>query len=91
MNYSVRLERGAERQLQTLPTDGLKRVDAKLRALTDDPRPRGVRKLQGREVQGFRVRVGDYRVLYTVDDDARVVTVYRIDQRARAYRGGRKG
>jgi mRNA interferase RelE/StbE len=91
VNYPVRLERGAERQLQALPTDVLQRVDAKLRALTGNPRPRGVRKLQGREVEGWRVRVGGYRVLYTVDDDARVVTIYRIDQRARAYRGGRKG
>jgi mRNA interferase RelE/StbE len=89
VSYTVRLESRAERQLKALPDDVLRRVDAKLRALATIPRPRGVKKLQGREGEGWRVRVGDYRILYTVDDAARLVSVYRIDLRARAYRRGR--
>jgi len=46
-------------------------------------------KLRGREGEGWRVRVGDYRILYTVDEADRVVSVYRIAYRARAYRRGR--
>jgi mRNA interferase RelE/StbE len=90
VSYTVRLETRAERQLRALPDDMLRRVDAKLRALVVNPRPRGVKKLQGRKVEGWRVRVGDYRILYTIDDSARLVSVYRIDLRASVYRRGRK-
>ena len=86
MIYLVRLESVAERELKRLPNDILRRVDEALRSLADNPRPRGVKKLRGREGQGWRVRVGIYRILYSIDDSARVVTVYRIAPRARAYR-----
>lgn len=86
MSYTIRLEGRAERQLKALPDDVLRRVDAKLRALAMTPRPKGVKKLQGREGEGWRVRVGDYRILYTIDDGERLVSVYRIDLRARVYR-----
>jgi len=64
----------------------LKRVDSRLRALAGNPRPRGVRKLQGPEGEGWRIRVGDYRILYTVDDASQEVTVFRIDLRGNVYR-----
>ena len=86
MSYTIRLEGRAERQLKALPDVVLRRVDAKLRALAVVPRPKGVKKLQGREGEGWRVRVGDYRILYTIDDGERLVSVYRIDLRARVYR-----
>ena len=86
MSYTIRLEGRAERQLKALPDAVLRRVDAKLRALAMTPRPKGVKKLQGREGEGWRVRVGDYRILYTIDDGERLVSVYRIDLRARVYR-----
>jgi mRNA interferase RelE/StbE len=86
VNYAVLLESSAERDLKRLPRDVLRRVDAVLRALAQNPRPRGVIKLQGREGEGWRVRVGDYRILYTIDDQRRVVSVYRIRSRPTAYR-----
>lgn len=89
MSYTIRLESRAERQLKGLPDDVLRRVDTKLHALSVNPRPRGVKKLQGREGEGWRVRVGDYRILYTIDDATHLVSVYRVDLRARVYR--RKG
>ena len=86
MSYSVRLEASAERDLEHLPQQVLRRLDTKLVALAANPRPNGSTKLQGREGLGWRVRVGEYRILYTVDDDARVVSVYRIRTRGDAYR-----
>jgi len=56
-----------------------------LRQLAVDPRHRGVRKLEGFENQ-WRVRVGEYRVLYEIADDERLVHVYRIAHRSEAYR-----
>ena len=86
MTYTVRLESGAEHDIGHIPRDLIKRVDAKLIALSRNPRPRGAAKLQGREGQGWRIRVGEYRILYTVDDSTLVVSVYRIRPRGSAYR-----
>jgi len=86
VTYTVTAETSAERDLKRLPRDLLRRVDAELLALSRNPRPHGVVKLQGREGEGWRIRVGVYRMLYTIDDDARIVSVYRIRPRARVYR-----
>ena len=86
MTYTVVVETSAERDLKRLPDDLLRRVDAELLALSGNPRPPGVAKLHGREGVGWRIRVRDYRVLYTIDDKARIVSVYRIRHRARVYR-----
>ena len=86
MSYAVAVETSAERDLKRLPRDILRRVDAELLALSQTPRPHGVVKLQGREGEGWRIRVGAYRILYTIDDYARIVSVYRIRPRATAYR-----
>ena len=86
MSYTVVLETSAERDLKRLPRDILRRVDAEFLALSQNPRPHGVVKLQGREGEGWRIRVGAYRILYTIDDNARIVSVYRIRPRARVYR-----
>ena len=86
MSYLVRVERRAERDLRRLPPDALRAVDAKLVALAQNPRPPGTLKLHGREAEGWRVRVGEYRILFTVDHDAKVVSVYRIRPRGSAYR-----
>lgn len=87
MPYTVRLERGAEQELRDLPKDILKRVDKKLQELADNPRPRGVVKLSaGRFGEGWRIRVGNYRILYRIIDNERLVLVYRIKHRREAYR-----
>ena len=86
MSYALRLERAAERDLGRLPTDVLRRIDAKLTGLKRNHRPHGAIKLEGRQGQGWRVRVGDYRILYTIDDEAKMVSVYRISHRGSAYR-----
>ena len=86
MSYRVLLERRAQKELEALPGVTLKRIDVKLQALAEDPRPSGSTKLQGKEGQGWRIRVGDYRILYTVDDTAKAVQVYRIKHRKEVYR-----
>ncbi len=84
--YTVHLECRAEQELRRLPRDALKRVDAMIRRLANNPRPRGVVKLSGRRGSGWRVRIGQYRILYRIDDDARRVEIYRIKHRREAYR-----
>jgi mRNA interferase RelE/StbE len=60
------------------------RVRDAIDSLADDPRPRGVAKLAGRD--DYRIRVGDYRIVYAVDDEERLIIVARIAHRREVYR-----
>ena len=62
----------------------MERIALRLALLTDDPRPFGVQKLSG--ASGYRIRIGDYRVLYEIHDKRHLVSVYRIKHRREAYR-----
>jgi len=83
--YEVFLERMAERDLRRLPSAEFQRVIAAIKALAQDPRPAGCRKLAGSR-RDWRIRTGDRRVLYEIDDKARAVRVMRIRHRREAYR-----
>ena len=84
MTVHVELTPAARRDLAKLPTDVLRRVDAHILALAEDPYPPGAKKLQGSEF--FRVRVGDYRILYTVERRRLVILVVRVGHRRDIYR-----
>jgi mRNA interferase RelE/StbE len=84
--YRLEDTAGARRDLQALPRDILMRIEARLQALAENPRPRGVERVQGTQ-GGLRVQVGDYRILHTVDDARQVVTIGRVRHRRDVYRG----
>ena len=83
--YEVYLERAAERDLRRLPPAEFQRVVAAIKALAQDPRPVGSRKLAGSR-SDWRIRVGDRRVLYEISDEAGAVRVMRVRHRREAYR-----
>jgi mRNA interferase RelE/StbE len=66
MAYSVGVERRAQKQIARHSTEMQDRVEAALQTLTDEPRPPGCRRLTNRE--GWRIRVGDFRIVYEIDD-----------------------
>jgi mRNA interferase RelE/StbE len=82
--YSVTFRGKAARQIQQLQPTQFRRIAERIDALADNPRPRGAKKLSGQD--GYRLRVGSYRVLYTIDDTARLITVYRVKHRRDVYR-----
>ena len=84
MNYHVVLETRVLKELTALPKEIQKRVAAVLNDLERDPRPQGSKKLTNYE--GYRVRKGDYRILYTIDDKSKFVRVYRVGHRREIYR-----
>ncbi len=84
MAYTVLLKKSAEKELGILPTNIHDRLVERLVALKEDPRPIGSKKLRGREE--YRVRAGDYRILYTVDDREKVIMVFSIAHRREVYR-----
>jgi mRNA interferase RelE/StbE len=83
-HYRLLLLKSAEKELDRLMRSDRERVEAAIAALADDPRPKGCKKIVARE--GYRVRVGVYRITYIVDDDALMVTVYSVSHRKDAYR-----
>lgn len=84
--HEVVLAAQAERDLKRLPAALFRRVIAAVRALAATPRPPGARKLHGSGRDDYRIRVGDYRVLYEVDDAACTVRIMRVRHRREAYR-----
>ena len=84
VKYTVYVEPAVLRSMRSLPREIARRIDAVLLSLEEEPRPHGVKRLAVRG--GWRVRIGDYRVLYTIADGARTVGVYRVGHRKDVYR-----
>lgn len=82
--YRLEVSHAAHRQIIKLPVSTQDRVNRAIALLAENPRHPGHKKLTARE--GFRVRVGDYRVLYQIYDDAKLVIVYRVMARGDVYR-----
>lgn len=85
MPWRVVLTPRAEREISALPPDVERRIVRRLRTFRVDPRPNGVLKLAGREGV-YRLRVGDYRVLYRIEDEVLIVLVIRVGHRRDIYR-----
>lgn len=82
--YQVLIKSAAEKEMDRLPESVHRRVTARILGLAANPRPPGCKKLEG--LGGYRLRVGDYRVLYTVEDESAAVTVNSVAHRREAYR-----
>lgn len=83
--YEVFLERAAERDLVKFSSDNFHRIIAHIQALAENPRPSGCRKITGSK-NDWRTRVGDYRVIYEIDEEAKIVRIMRIRHRRDVYR-----
>lgn len=84
MIYKVKLEKATQKELQKLPAVIVKKIIQKLIELEDNPRPQGIKKLVG--VDGYRIRIEDYRVLFTINDKNKEISVYRIKHRKEVYK-----
>jgi mRNA interferase RelE/StbE len=85
MRYVLEFTASALKEFQALGRQIQRRVSDKANALCENPFPAGVKKLQG-QVDHFRIRVGDYRVIYRVDGKRVVIVIVRIGHRREVYR-----
>lgn len=85
MSYQVEFSRGASKQFRKLPPSIQERVQAKIDELAVEPRPNQVKKLQGDDSL-YRIRVGNYRIVYEIKDDVLLVIVIRIKHRSEVYK-----
>jgi mRNA interferase RelE/StbE len=82
--FEVRIKRSAAKELARLPKSETRRIVRRIHALAENPRPPGSEKLAGREA--YRIRQGDYRVVYTIDEGRVIVEVVKIGHRSDVYR-----
>ena len=85
MSYRIEFASAAAREFSKLAKGLQRRIASKIDALASQPRPRGVEKLEGQE-RRYRLRVGDYRVIYEIQDEALIVLIVRIGHRREVYR-----
>ena len=83
-SYNVGLRASAEKELRKIPATDLARIIERIAALAENPRPEGVSKLSGEE--RYRIRQGDYRIVYAIDDDEKAVLIVKIGHRRDIYR-----
>ena len=82
--FSVAIKASAQKELDALDNTRFTRIDSKIISLADNPRPAGCKKLRGYKDQ-WRIRVGDYRVIYLLDDARALVTIVRVAHRKEVY------
>jgi mRNA interferase RelE/StbE len=85
MPYAVEFVASAAKEFRSLPIEIRQRVSAAIDVLCEEPRPPGVRKLRGHP-DYYRIRIGAYRVVYQIDDTARLIRITRVRHRREAYR-----
>jgi mRNA interferase RelE/StbE len=84
VTYRLSVLRRAQKELEQVSLDAYERIVAAIRALAEEPRPPGCRKLSGRK--GWRIRVGDFRVIYVIDERERTITINNVGHRRDVYR-----
>ena len=85
--YRVRLKPAAERALKKIKDQtALRRIAHAIDGLAINPRPPGAQALQGEDTSILRIRIGDYRILYTIEDKALLVLVVKVGHRRGVYR-----
>ena len=83
-DYSISFARSARKELESLNASLVQRIFPKIEALAKEPRPKGCRKLRG-EKNLWRIRVGEYRVIYAIYDDKDIVDIIGVRHRSAAY------
>ncbi len=82
--YKITIKKSAAKELEDIPQRGLRKIIKRIRALAQNPRPPGSQKLSAQ--QRYRVRQGDYRIVYSIDDANHIVDIFKIGHRKEIYR-----
>ena len=83
-SYRLEVKRSASKEIAALPKADCQRVVGKIQLLASEPRPHGCEKLSGAEK--YRIRQGNYRILYEIDDSSRLVIIVKVGNRKEVYR-----
>jgi mRNA interferase RelE/StbE len=85
MTYAIRLRKQALKELEHLPKLVTQKISAAIEELATNPRPKGSKKLKGEQEYLWRIHIGDYRVIYAIEDVIKVIDVRKIGHRREIY------
>jgi mRNA interferase RelE/StbE len=85
MSYKITIKKSALKEIQELPKPSILKITTAIDALSQNPRPVGCKKLKGEEEYIWRIRVGDYRVLYAIEDVIKIVDLRKVGHRKDIY------
>ncbi|MFM8741469.1 MAG: type II toxin-antitoxin system RelE family toxin [Cytophagales bacterium] len=83
--YSIRFKKSAEKELEKLPAPAIKKISKAVDALSTNPRPVSSKKLEGQKESLWRIRIGDYRVIYLIEEVVKIIEIRRIGHRRDVY------
>lgn len=83
--YTIEFKSSVEKDFRKIPRTQQLKIWSSIQALKSDPRPKNSRKLVGTD-SDYRIRVGDYRVVYRIEDDNKIVIIFAVDHRKDIYR-----
>ncbi|OGR57442.1 MAG: addiction module antitoxin [Elusimicrobia bacterium RIFCSPLOWO2_02_FULL_39_32] len=83
-SYKVLIKRSAEKELRLVPKIDLTRIVSKVQSLSIEPRPHGCEKLSGEEK--YRIRQGDWRIVYSINDTHQTIEIVKVGHRREIYR-----
>lgn len=81
--YKIEIKKSAAKEIKALPNIYLKKVLSKISSLSEEPRPKDCKKLSAQN--RYRIRVGVYRILYSIEDDRLIIFVVKVAHRKKAY------
>ncbi len=83
--YLITFKRSAEKEIQKLPNQIIKRLSVAIDGLSSNPRPSGCKKLEGQKESLWRIRIGEYRVIYSIEDTIKIIEIRRVGHRKDVY------
>ncbi|MBU4444993.1 MAG: type II toxin-antitoxin system RelE/ParE family toxin [Candidatus Marinimicrobia bacterium] len=83
VRYRIEFKKSAYRELKSIPKKDLKRILSKIESLSEDPRPDGCKKLSA--LERYRIRQGNYQILYSIEDDILTIHIVKIGHRKKVY------
>ena len=86
MIYEVRISNSAAKEIQNLPKQEIKKVVSKIEGLAENPRPVGCKKLEGTKEKLWRLRSGNYRIVFAIEDTIKIVEVRSVGDRKQIYK-----
>ena len=85
MSYFLLVSKQALKELEKLPQKSNRKISTSIDALSENPRPDGCKKLKGEKDILWRIRVGDYRVIYSIEDEIKIVQIRKVGHRKDVY------
>jgi mRNA interferase RelE/StbE len=83
--YKITIKKSAAKELNELPNKIAMLITSAIYQLAENPRPTGCKKLKGKKIEFWRIRIGDYRVIYTIDEEVKIIDIQKLGHRKDIY------